>query len=192
MASVAFGLNHIRKAPASEREGSSIRVGMLRILLLLVAEGSGLLAEGSLIMNVISAKRRRLELEHPISMSMVLDAHHLPAGRVLRAAACSAAHGGKRSHRTLRNHFREQLYAVSNAETPYGKIVKEIVIFDGPRRMAIEYVCPFSFLCVMSSASSLFDGFLADNLKETSMIGRAIFYNDALTPSNNLRPDHGR
>ena len=110
----------------------------------------------SLLMNIISAKRRRLELEHPISMSMVLDAHHLPASRVLKAAACSATHGGKRSARTLHNLFCEQLYAVSNAETPYGKIVKEIVIFDGPRRMAIEYVCPFSFLCFMSSESYLF------------------------------------
>ena len=108
MSSVAFGLNHIRKAPASEREGSSLRVGMLRVFLLLVAEGSGLRAEGSLIMNVISAKRRRLELEHPISMSMVLDAHHLPASRVLQAAACSATHGGRKSAKILRNLVRKR------------------------------------------------------------------------------------
>jgi hypothetical protein len=121
---------------------------------------------------------------------MLLDAH-VPASRLLQAAADAASSDQKKRLPTLRKNLQERLYTHAKTDTPYGLVVKHADIFDNGNRLTIQYACPFAMLYRAASISKVFANFLRTCL-EGGTTGTVILNNDKTTPGNQNRPDKGR
>ena len=64
--------------------------------------------------------------------------------------------------------------------------MKHLTIQD----IVVPYICPFTLVWHMTSASAAYAELLHRSIGET--IGRVALYVDEVIPGNNLRPDHAR
>jgi hypothetical protein len=87
----------------------------------------------------------------------------------------------------------EEMHSSRHIETLHGTLVKKLTVVGEAGNISIDYINPIPLL-VHSCATSL--GFFRLMQMCVSLapggVLRFLFYNDAVTPGNNLRPDCGR
>ena len=132
--------------------------------------------------------------ERTLTLSMALHAQ-LPMQKLLDASHEAQTRDARPeealSLRSLRRASTEELYRWAKAETPYGRVVKELC-FDKPEvgEVKLEYICPFAFLWLTCHECPELGDFLLEHLENGC--GHAALYIDEITPGNPNRPDKGR
>ena len=94
--------------------------------------------------------------------------------------------GGAGSVSTKRQRLAADIASASQAETPYGQLVKTLDIQD----FKLPYICPFALLWQLTQVSAGYAALLQSRIGDA--LGRVVLYVDEVIPGNNLRPDHAR
>ena len=87
---------------------------------------------------------------------------------------------------TKRQRLAADIASASQAETPYGQLVKTSDIQD----FKLPYICPFALLWQLTQVSAGYAALLQSRIGDA--LGRVVLYVDEVIPGNNLRPDHAR
>ena len=100
----------------------------------------------SRIISSMLSDRRAPHGPQPFSLtSLILDMNQPP----LR-------HPPAFSERTLRKRAHDDLYALGNQSSPYGDLVKYVTVVWDSGEFTLEYVNPFSLLCLLAASSLCF------------------------------------
>ena len=80
--------------------------------------------------------------------------------------------------------------AHGEADTPYGPVVKELVLQTSDGQASVLYTCPLALMFYLCAQVAGFAGLLAASVQRR--LCRIVCYVDEVRPGNVLRPDKGR